>query len=214
MEIKNKIVVAVIGIADILIAIALMVLPRLFPHFIAGYVDYPFLSEAMLISLAYPFLILLVGTGILIKRDWGRVLGLFLALIAFINAFAEFFTRKVKPELADTASGIQFIFSVIIPCLSIAYFIFHSLILLLFTKSKSTFWAMGRKEEEVRKQVLDETEYYCATCNKPVFPSDEVCPSCGTILKGFHCDKCNYEDVLSKLKEGRCPHCGALVEKD
>jgi DNA-directed RNA polymerase subunit RPC12/RpoP len=214
MEIKNKILVVLIGVVDLLIGLTMIVLPRFFPLFIAGYHDYAALSDAMLVSFAYPCLILLTGLGLLLKREWARVLGFFAALLAMASAFTEFFSTKIRPEFASTSPDVHFIFSLIVPGLAIAYFAFHSLVLLIFTRPESAFWGAREKEPETKSTVLEEMEYFCATCKKPVSPQDEACPACGAILKGYRCAQCQYEDVESKFKDDRCPRCGAVVEKD
>jgi len=213
MIVKNKIPVAVAGIIDMVLGTCLMVLPRLFPLFISGYRDHAFLSEAMLISLAYPFLILLVGVGIVLKKDWARVMGFFLAFIALISAVTEFFIIKPRAELVNTDPSIQFVFTVLIPVFTMVYFIVHTLLLLFLTKQEAPFWGSVRKRDEPIEQVLSNAEHYCANCTKSVSPDDEVCAECGALLKGIRCEKCQYEDVLSKFKQGCCPRCGATLEQ-
>ncbi|MBN1797662.1 MAG: zinc ribbon domain-containing protein [Spirochaetales bacterium] len=213
MKLKNQALIIFTGIFDIFLGACLIVLPRLFPLFISGYKDYAILSEAMLISMAYPFLVLLVGAGIVFKKDWARVLGFFLAFIAVINAVTEFFVIKPRPELVNTQPSVQYVFVILIPVFTIVYFILHTLLLLFFTKQEAPFWGSEPKQNEPMEQVFRAAEHYCAHCTKTVSPADEVCAECGALLKGLRCKKCKYEDVVSKFKQGRCPRCGNVVVK-
>jgi hypothetical protein len=214
MILKNKPVMLVMGLADLVLGLCMMILPRVLPMVIPGYADSPLFSESMLISLAYPFLVLLVGVGILLKRDWARVMGFFLALIALISAVAEFLMVKPRPELVHTHPQVQFVFSVILPVLSILYFAVHSVLLSLFSRAKVPFGEGAPGEEQEVRRMLNQAEYYCANCTKSVSPEDEVCPECKAVLKGLQCPACKYEDIVSKFSGGNCPRCGAEVKKD
>jgi hypothetical protein len=213
MIFKNKPVMLVMGLADTALGLCMMILPRLLPLLVPGYIDSPLFSESMLISLAFPFLVLLVGVGILLKRDWARVMGFFLALIAVISAAAEFMMTRTGPEIVHTGPQVKLMFSVVLPALGIAYFAAHTLLLLLFSGAENP--SMGGEspgERDVRR-LMNRAEYYCANCTKSVSPEDEICPECGAVLKGLQCPVCKYEDAVSKFKGGNCPRCGAEVKE-
>lgn len=214
MIFKNRLVMIITGITDIFLGVCIMVLPRILPILITGYRDQVFLSESMLVSLAFPFLILLVGVGILLKKDWARVMGFFLALFAMISAVSDFFLIKPSQEIIHTTAQIHVIFSVILPALSIVYFSAHSLVLFFITKAETPLWGGPREQEDQTKRILEQAEYYCANCTKSVSPEAEICPECGAVLKGLHCPGCGYEDAVSRFTDGRCPRCGAEVKSD
>jgi hypothetical protein len=213
MIIKNKTFITAIGIIDIIAGTGFIILPRLFPLFIAGYRDHPFLSEAMLISLALPFLVVITGVGIMLKKDWARIFGFFVAFIAVIYAATEFFSAKPRAELINTEAGIRIIFSVVLPLITIVYAVLHTLLLLMFTKQETAFWGASQKQDEAVERTFREAEHYCARCTKSVSPDDEICKECGALLKGLRCKKCKYEAAASTFTQGRCPRCGSEVEK-
>jgi hypothetical protein len=173
-------------------------------------VNLPLFSGPSLVSLALPAFILLAGVFNLVRSAYAPVVTFFVSFLAAVNSLAVMFTGE-PPYFLDQSAPPMLVsfFHYVLPAAAIVYFALHSLCGFFQWKKMKT--AEGEAAAAPRPPS---GERYCANCQARLSEEDEMCPSCGALIRGLRCAGCGYEGRQDDFRDGRCPRCGRELDAD
>jgi hypothetical protein len=204
---KKNTVGFIFALVDVAIGAAALLFFALGSLFLSHIKPLEPLSASFLISLALPAFVLLAGISNLRRSSFSYVVTFFVSFLAGINSLTGIMSPAPPYFLAANASpSLVFLFHYVVPWAAIAYFAAHSFASFIIMRKNKT-----GEEPAPAAPLPPRAEIFCAKCQASVKETDEVCPSCGELLSGWHCPECGYEGKKSDFRDDRCPRCGKAM---